>query len=142
MLQQRYILTIMAFLGVAIVFTLRASFSIAFTEMVIPIKNTEKRNTSTICPAIISSSSSKNSTMNLHLIHDTGRKFNWTQAQQGWILSSFYAGYSIGHIPALFAHKFSAKWMLLLSALVPCFCIAAIPFVLTYGMLKWEVNFM
>lgn len=142
MLPQRVILGIMEFLGVAIVFTTRACFSIALTEMVMPVEKTENRNTSTICPVIVSSIANS-SAMDSQFIHNTGTKYNWTQVQQGWILSSYFAGYSIAHIPAaLLIHKFSAKWMLSLSVFVPCICSAATPFVLNYGMLveKFKIN--
>lgn len=94
MLPQRLFLAIMAFFGIAIVFAMRACFSIALTEMVMPIENSEKGNTSsTICPVIIPSTD--NRTMNSEFIHNTSTKYNWTQEQQGWILSSYFAGYSI-----------------------------------------------
>lgn len=133
MLPQRLILAILGFLGIAIVFAIRASFIIALTEIVMPIETTKNGNKSSICPSIMPSTT--NRTLDSEFIHNTGTKYNWTQEQQGWILSSYFAGYSIGHIPgALLTHKFSAKWMLSLSVLVPCISSAATPFVLSYGM--------
>ena len=135
MIPQRIILAFMGFFGLAIAFAVRSCFPMAITEMIIPIDSMEKRNTSTYCPATLTST--ENSTNDSVFIQSTGTKYNWSQAQQGWILSSYYAGYSVGHIPgALLTHKFSAKWMLALSILIPCICNAATPFVLTYGMLK------
>lgn len=52
----------------------------------------------------------------------------------GWILSSFFGGYLIGHVPgATFTHKFSAKWIFSLSILFASVCNAASPLFLKYG---------
>lgn len=127
MLPQRVVLTIMGFLGVAIVIGMRACFSIVLTEMVMPMENTEHMNTSAICSANEPSFAEIS-------FYNTGTKFNWAQAHQRWTLSSYYAGYAIGHIPAAFlVQKFSAKWMLSLSVLVSCICSAAVPVALTCG---------
>lgn len=131
---QRVVLAIMAFLGVAVCFTMRVCLSIALTEMVKPIEIEKLRNDTVVCPVV------KLSQQTSDIIHENpndteASKFSWTQEQQGWILSSFFGGYLIGHIPgAIFPHKFSAKWMFSLSILIPSLFNAATPLFLKFGM--------
>lgn len=138
MLPQRISLAIMAFLGVAVSLTMRVCLSIALTEMVKPI---EIKNNTVVCPAVKLSSGTSD-IIPTKSNGDETTKYSWTQEQQGWILSSFFGGYLIGHIPgALFPHKFSAKWMFSLSILIPGLCNAATPMLLRYGMYIYETMF-
>lgn len=134
MLPQRIILAIMAFLGVAVCMAMRSCLSIALTEMVKPIEINQMKNDTAVCPAV------KLFTENSDAIHNNDSndnettKYSWTQEQQGWILSSFFGGYLIGHIPgAVFPHKFSAKWMFSMSILIPSVFNAATPLFVKYG---------
>lgn len=52
MLPQRFVLGIMSFLGTIVTFSMRASLSIAITEMVAPINNTASNQDSVICPTV------------------------------------------------------------------------------------------
>lgn len=46
------------------------------------------------------------------------KRFNWSQVEQGWILSSFYIGYVFTHIPGgLIAERYGGKWTLSLGIL-------------------------
>ena len=43
-------------------------------------------------------------------------QFDWSESLQGYILSSFYVGYCLNHIPGgLMASRFGAKYILLLA---------------------------
>jgi ACS family sodium-dependent inorganic phosphate cotransporter len=51
-----------------------------------------------------------------------GMKFDWSQELQGYILSSFYIGYIITHIPgAMLAHRFGGKYVLAFGILLTAF---------------------
>ncbi|RZF34613.1 hypothetical protein LSTR_LSTR008638 [Laodelphax striatellus] len=102
---QRYVLTIMGFLGVANAYIMRACLSIAITKMVTQnttsssdkIVNTEE------CP--VSKPSRINDTSGSGY-HD----FDWDQTTQGFILAAFYWGYIITHIPGgILAQRFGGK---------------------------------
>lgn len=139
MLPQRIILAIMAFLGVAVYFTMRVCISIALTEMVKPIETKTETNDTAVCSAV--TMSMKNTTIHSNSVHETDTKYSWSQEEQGWILSSFYGGYLIGHIPgAILPQKYSAKWLFSLSVLIPSVFNAALPLALTYGMYDVYVN--
>ncbi|XP_055298964.1 sialin-like [Sitodiplosis mosellana] len=126
---QRVGVSFMSFLAVVVTFSMRMCLSVAITEMVEPLNSIESSNESTICsmnsPFIQSSSSA---------VKMSSIRYNWTQEQQGWILSSFFVGYLITHIPgALLAQKFGGKWTLGLGVLAMTICNAATPIVLHYG---------
>lgn len=45
-------------------------------------------------------------------------RYEWTQAEQGFVLSSFYIGYVLTHLPSgLLAERFGGKWTLSLGIL-------------------------
>lgn len=60
--------------------------------------------------------------------------YDWTQEQQGWVMSSFYIGYVIAHIPGgLLAQKFGGKWVLSIGVLMMGILNAATAFVVERG---------
>lgn len=60
--------------------------------------------------------------------------YDWSQELQGWILSSFYIGYLISHIPGgLIAEKYGGKWTLSLAILSISLCTFATPIAVDYG---------
>lgn len=87
----------MGFLGVVVSLAARAALSVAITEMIVPIDRTNQSNEYFICPADAPTSNSNSS--DLYITHGKVERYNWTEEQQGWILSAFYAGHLIGHIP-------------------------------------------
>lgn len=152
----------MSFLGIVVAFLMRACLSVTITEMVVPVNTTSNNSDSVICPANLLSVESnsetkfvsyirhfeisfisKNNVVNsIIFIFDFLRKFlcqggirfNWTQEQQGWILSSFFIGYVITHIPgAILAQKFGGKWTLGLGILATAICSVLTPIVTEYG---------
>lgn len=61
-------------------------------------------------------------------------RYDWTQEQQGWILSAFYVGYLVSHLPgSILAQQFSAKWTLSLGILISTICNFINPLALEYG---------
>lgn len=73
-----------------------------------------------------------------NFIYQEGIRYHWTQEQQGYILSSFYIGYLLTHIPGgLLAERFGAKWILSIGILIATICNAAIPLSLQYGSYVW-----
>lgn len=60
--------------------------------------------------------------------------FEWTQEQQGYILSAFYLGYFIAHIPGgLLAERIGGKSVILLAIFLSSFLSIATPMAVTYG---------
>lgn len=61
-------------------------------------------------------------------------KFEWSEATQGLILSSFYYGYVITHLPGgMLAEKFGGKWVLGLGLLSTAICTCITPFAVKAG---------
>lgn len=80
----------MGFFAIAVAYTIRACLSVAITEMVVDLDHSGQGN---------------------KMRTKVGDKYDWSQTEQGWILSSFYIGYVITHIPGgLVAEKFGGKW--------------------------------
>lgn len=119
-LQQRWVMTVVGMLGVTMAFTMRACLGITMTQMVMPAAITDASVVPTgICPAAASSSPSPD------LIDRTfapslagasaaysGDRFAWDERTQGMIMSAFYSGYIITHIPGgLLAQKFGGKFI-------------------------------
>lgn len=129
---QRFILSLMGFFAVAVSFTMRACLAITITAMVAPTNTlniTRNGDHTSICPVDVTEDDSDSQS-----IPDNGEKYYWTQEQQGWILSSFYVGYLLAHIPAGgLAEKFGGKWTVSLSILITSFCNALTPHAVSYG---------
>lgn len=101
---QRYILGIMGFFAILNAYTMRVSLSVAITEMV------QKHKTDFFDPNACVIEGIHNST-SIHTVIDY--VYPWTVKQQGLILSSFYWGYVITHIPGgVIAEKFGGKYVL------------------------------
>lgn len=76
------------------------------------------------------------------IIYKKGKRYEWSQTQQQWILSSFYIGYVISHIPGgLIAEKFGGKWTCSLGVLFMAICSALTPVVIEYGELQKILKF-
>lgn len=70
----------------------------------------------------------------LSIIIQNSHRYDWTQEEQGWILSSFYIGYVLTHIPGgLLAERFGGKWTLSIGILIITICTIATPLTLQYG---------
>nr|CAH7726653.1 unnamed protein product [Callosobruchus chinensis] len=94
----------MGFLAVVNAYTMRVSLSIAITEMVAPPNSTHIVDPDA-CTA--SDSGSKASVTDKSILYD------WDEKTQGLILSSFYWGYVISHLPGgIMSEKFGGKYSL------------------------------
>lgn len=137
MLPQRVVLSIILFLGIVVTFAMRACLSIAITEMVVPVNNSPKGNDSLICPT--DSTVSESATV---MKAAKGTRYNWSQEEQGWILSAFFIGYVVSHIPGgLLAEKFGGKCTVSISILILTICNGVTPPVLEYGKFITAINF-
>ncbi|XP_063916237.1 sialin-like isoform X2 [Zophobas morio] len=95
----------MGFLAIVNAYTMRVSLSVAITEMVAPSNSTESIDPNA-CPVQDDSNSTSTVT-------DPDRLYDWDETTQGLILSSFYWGYAITHLPGgILAEKFGGKYTL------------------------------
>ncbi|XP_044758922.1 putative inorganic phosphate cotransporter isoform X2 [Coccinella septempunctata] len=118
---QRYILGIMGFFAILNAYTMRVSLSVAITEMVLKHKTDFYDPNACIIDGI------HNSTSFHTVVEDL---YPWTVKQQGLILSSFYWGYVITHIPGgVIAEKFGGKYVLGLGILSTSLFTLLTPFV-------------
>lgn len=111
---QRVVLSIMCFFAIAIAYAMRVCLSVAITEMVAKQNQSESSSADhSICPAVPVALGGPTLSP-----HSSGGEYHWTQEQQGWILSSFYIGYVITHVPGgVIAEKYGGKWTLSLGIL-------------------------
>ncbi|XP_068914548.1 sialin-like [Tenebrio molitor] len=99
---QRYILGIMASLAILNAYTMRVSLSIAITEMVVHENFTVKRNNSDDCDLYDQHIR--------HFVEDRDILYDWDEYTQGVILSSFFWGYLISHVPGgVLSQQFGGK---------------------------------
>uniref|UniRef100_A0A1A9WUI3 Major facilitator superfamily (MFS) profile domain-containing protein n=1 Tax=Glossina brevipalpis TaxID=37001 RepID=A0A1A9WUI3_9MUSC len=99
---QRVITSIMGFLAIVTGYSQRVCLSMAITQMVVPKSAVRTiREDDIICP------------QDADKPPMTGGDYEWTEEQQGRILSFFYIGYLIGHIPGgMLGDYFGFKWVL------------------------------
>ncbi|XP_011506275.1 PREDICTED: putative inorganic phosphate cotransporter [Ceratosolen solmsi marchali] len=96
----------MGFLALFNAYAMRICLSIAITEMVVPLNITEEFIDDTCSDLSIKQSN------NFTAIVKDGT-YEWSEYTQGIILSSFYWGYVITHLPgALLSEKFGGKYTL------------------------------
>ncbi|KAJ4444352.1 hypothetical protein ANN_06144, partial [Periplaneta americana] len=127
---QRYVLAIMGFLAIANAYTMRICLSVAITEMVVA----KEKNETEIDPEACAASPSQESTVADH------RDFDWDEETQGLILSSFFWGYIITHIPGgILAEKFGGKYALGLGILSTAVFTLLTPLAATEGGAGWLI---
>uniref|UniRef100_V5GIW1 Sialin n=1 Tax=Anoplophora glabripennis TaxID=217634 RepID=V5GIW1_ANOGL len=132
LIPQRYILGIMGFLAVVNAYTMRVSLSIAITEMVASSNETDSVDVDA-CPADNSTSSSGSVT-------DSNILYDWDETTQGLILSSFYWGYVITHLPGgILAEKFGGKYSLGLGILSTAIFTLVTPWVIYSTDGDWRI---
>lgn len=95
----------MGFMALFNAYTMRVCLSLTITEMVIPINKTHlPSNDEEVCPSEPTESSQVNSTSGVYA---------WDESTQGIILSSFYWGYVLTHLPGgMLSEKFGGKYSL------------------------------
>ncbi|XP_047513603.1 putative inorganic phosphate cotransporter isoform X1 [Pieris napi] len=100
---QRWVMAIMGFLAVANAYTMRVCLNIAITQMVrrhAPSSAYEEGS----CPAEVEEALSDTSEIS---------GYNWDEETQGIILSAFYYGYIVTHLPGgMLAERFGGKYSL------------------------------
>ncbi|KAL4089088.1 hypothetical protein QTP88_024160 [Uroleucon formosanum] len=103
-IQQRYVLSTMGFMALAIGYVQRFCLSLAITEMVEQTHHTVRQNAKfgTVCP---SGNPFSNTT---HFKREM--EFDWDEKVQGLVLSSFFWGYVITQMPGgMLADKYGGK---------------------------------
>ncbi|XP_063825389.1 putative inorganic phosphate cotransporter [Ostrinia nubilalis] len=106
---QRYVLGIMGLLALANSFTMRVCLSMTITQMVLHTESSEHIVGET-CPdpEVDVITSVTNETI---VVSTPRERYDWDEATQGLLLSAFYYGYVITHLPGgLLAEKFGGKW--------------------------------
>ncbi|PNF21048.1 hypothetical protein B7P43_G08414, partial [Cryptotermes secundus] len=127
---QRYVVAIMGFLAIANAYTMRICLSTAITEMVVHRDRNESHLDPDACP---SSSVSNNK-------HEPHGRFDWDEETQGLILSSFFWGYVITHLPGgMLAEKFGGKYALGLGILSTAIFTLLTPLAAIHGGAGWLI---
>ncbi|XP_075249827.1 sialin-like [Convolutriloba macropyga] len=131
----RYRIGLLAFLGFALLFSMRVTLSIAIVDMVVEHR-TQDDSHSQNCPLPQNSNSSleKMSQEGSFSIFLNVGKFDWTISQQANLLSAFFYGYALTQLPGGYiASKNNGKnlfgWAILIRALL----LALNPFVAYFG---------
>ncbi|SPP81431.1 putative inorganic phosphate cotransporter [Drosophila guanche] len=126
---QRVILAIMGFLAILNAYTMRVCLSQAITVLVIKKNATDEDSDVAICePDELDDGTS------------SGGIYDWSEELQGLILSSFYIGYIVTHIPGgLLAEKFGGKWTLGLGILSTAAFTMLTPLAIEKGGSDWLI---
>ncbi|XP_063991278.1 putative inorganic phosphate cotransporter isoform X1 [Diachasmimorpha longicaudata] len=102
--QQRWVFALMGFLALFNAYTMRVCLSITITEMTVPINSSHKIDNTCQIDRPKEESTKVNSTNQL---------YHWDESTQGIILSSFYWGYVLTHLPGgMLAERFGGKYSL------------------------------
>ncbi|XP_026317478.1 putative inorganic phosphate cotransporter isoform X2 [Hyposmocoma kahamanoa] len=103
---QRWVMAVMGFLAVANAYTMRVCLNIAITQMVRHRSHTSGGQGGCPVPNL-------NDTHSVTSDAITELQYDWDEPTQGLILSSFYYGYIVTHLPGgLLAERFGGKYSL------------------------------
>lgn len=135
---QRVISAIMAFFAIALAYMLRISLSYAITQMVVR-PNTNHNGTVVggpgVCPIFDDERATMLSNSTAHLVDNAGR-YDWSQSLQGLILSAFYWGYIVTHVPGgLLSAKIGGKYTIALGIFVATLFTLLTPYAIEMGKL-------
>lgn len=100
LMPQRYVLGVMGFFASAIFFMMRTCLDMTLPQMVLKASevNTLEDNQTMI---------------SINLSNNNRITYDWDKTTQGFLLSAFYYGYVITHLPGgLLAEKFGSKWII------------------------------
>jgi len=132
LIPQRYMLGIMGFFAIVNAYTMRVSLSMAITEMVIPLATHEYYDPN----ACVSDNPGSNNSA----VKDQNLLYDWDEKTQGLILSSFYWGYVITHLPGgILAEKFGGKYSLGLGILSTAIFTIVTPWVIIASGGNWKI---
>lgn len=127
---QRYVLGLMGFLAVVNAYNMRVCLSVAISAMAKPLDEAKYNSTDT-CPAIDDGSGSGGGNS------VPPGEFDWDSETRGYILSSFFWGYVVTHMPGgILAEKFGGKYSLGLGMLGTAIFTLLTPVVVKYG--DWQ----
>ncbi|KAF5270577.1 hypothetical protein FQR65_LT05475 [Abscondita terminalis] len=130
---QRFILGIMGFFAVINVYLMRVVLSIAIIEMVYPIHKIYHEDSDT-CP-----DPDYKQNITIPTIHTTNL-YHWNEKIQGLVLSSFYWGYVLTHLPGgVIAEKFGGKYTVGLSVFSTALFTLVTPAVVKAGDWQWLI---
>ncbi|XP_045448851.1 putative inorganic phosphate cotransporter [Melitaea cinxia] len=125
---QRYVFGLLGLFALANAFTMRVCLSVAIVKMVSYIPPGEHIIGET-CP---DTSLVSESVTNTSVVVNNRELYDWNEETQGLLLSAFYYGYVITHLPGgLLAEKFGGKWTLGLSLLCTSLSTLFTPLVVT-----------
>ncbi|RVE46450.1 hypothetical protein evm_008917 [Chilo suppressalis] len=133
---QRYVLGIMGLFALANSFTMRVCLSMTITQMVLHSESSEHIVGET-CPdpqyVGMMNNTIIDSTTTSTLL-ERREKYDWNEATQGLLLSAFYYGYVLTHLPGgLLAEKFGGKWTLGIGLLSTSIATALTPLAVSLG---------
>ncbi|KAJ2946183.1 hypothetical protein O0L34_g5117 [Tuta absoluta] len=130
---QRYVLGVMGLFALGNSFTIRVSLSMTITQMVLQ-KASEAHIVGETCPDPMTSVVS-NTTSQADAVEFIGRdRYDWSEATQGLLLSAFYYGYVVTHLPGgLLAERFGGKWTCGLGLLISSLATLLTPWAVTLG---------
>ncbi|CAH2106479.1 unnamed protein product [Euphydryas editha] len=111
---QRYVFGLLGLFALANSFTMRVCLSVAIVKMVSYVPSGAHIIGET-CP---DTSIGSNPVTNTTVVVNNRELYDWDEETQGLLLSAFYYGYVVTHLPGgLLAEKFGGKWTLGLSLL-------------------------
>lgn len=140
---QRWVMAVMGMLGVTMAYVMRACLGITLTQMVLPVLVQGRRNDShtlvqhDYCPV-------QSSTFNHTLVtaaaaqeqvrQDNRQRFDWDEKTQGEVLSAFYYGYILTHLPGgALSQKYGGKHTMGIGILCTAVFTMMTPFVAHIG---------
>lgn len=145
-IQQRYVLTLMAFLALSNAYAMRTNLSMTITRMVaassVPTKMDRNHSQwvqlSPVCSRERDDTDydAKFDPQNQDFMKptDSHHHFQWSQEMQGIILGAFYVGYLLSHLPGgLLAQKYGGKYILGFGVLTSGVLSMLIPVCVDYG---------
>jgi len=109
-ISQRWVMAVMGMTGVTMAYVMRACLGITLTQMVLPVVvENSSRVKLNYCPMPETSNSHKFNKTSIP-INDYSNRYDWDEKTQGQVLSAFYYGYIITHLPGgVLSQKFGGK---------------------------------
>lgn len=134
-------MAIMGMLGVTMAYVMRACLGITLTQMVktVVVDSGPKGGQLKTCPMPeIQAQSSNKSDWAMH--KDNDDQFDWDEKTQGEVLSAFYYGYIITHLPGgALSQKFGGKHVMGLGILSTAVFTLMTPFVARMGSMELTI---
>lgn len=130
--QKRYLIAVMGFLAVSTSYSMRVCLSVAIVAMVRDDKqkNVTEEQGAHYCPAGTVQEGGVNA----------GGVFDWSEATQGIILSSFFWGYAATHLPGgRLADKYGGKHLIGFGLLLTAVLTLLTPIVAELGGANWLI---